>query len=929
MADGKVIIDTSVDSKGAVNDINGMESKVKAPLKRIAALMAAAFSVKAIANFAKEAESLYETQLTQEVKLATIMKQRMGSTDKQIQQVKDLASEQQQLGVIGDEVQLAGAQQIATFLNEQKSLEALIPAMNNLIAQQYGYSATAESAKNIGNLFGKVMQGQTTALKRVGITFTEAEEKVLKYGNEQERAAMLAQVITNNVGNMNSALANTPFGQQQQLSNTIGDIKENFGQAFVNIKSLFLPALNTLAGIANKASLAFVSLSKSLGAAFGIDLSNNSFGAISQQSDGVSALADGMDDVANSTKKANKQAKAGVRAFDGLINIQTNKDGSSDKSSGSAGSSAKTASVPKVDKSAGKAIDIIGSIKDKASELKGIIDNLFGSTKLTTSAQNLVNSVITALQKIGTSALSIGKSVGTNILNGIKNYFNNNKKYISDSLSTIFDNISGISLNIGSLAESLADILEELEGPEAAQITESIIGIFANSKLGIATLLSSIAKDFSSLLTKPIVDNTKKIKTAFNGILTFVAPIMKTLEDAVTNTWSKINETYETYVSPAFDAFTQAVTDTLGAFLDMWNAYVSPVLAEIGAEVPQLWAEYIQPVIDSAIEFIGKVAEMISTLWSNVLLPVVQWIISKAGPYISGALQAIWIVVKTFVKNTSAKIKSIIDVFSSIVTFLTDIFKEDFDKAWKDIRGIIDSVINLIGTQITRFVNTIKGIASAIGTAFKGAWDSIVLAFGLDKVKEFFQGVWDGITDAFSNVTNWFKEKFSAAWQAVKDVFSTGGKVFTGIKDGIINGLMKVINTLIRGINIVIKKPFDALNDALATIKKIEILGVKPFSFIGKIEVPQIPELEIPKLATGAVLPPNKPFLATVGDQRHGTNVEAPLDTIVQAMNIALAKNGGNSGGDIVINIDGNEIFRVVQNKANEFTKRTGLEAFT
>ena len=91
MADGKVVIDTSVDSKGAVNDINGMESKVKVPLKRIASLIAVAFSAKAIADFAKEAESLYETQLTQEVKLATIMKQRMGSTDKQIQQVKDLA----------------------------------------------------------------------------------------------------------------------------------------------------------------------------------------------------------------------------------------------------------------------------------------------------------------------------------------------------------------------------------------------------------------------------------------------------------------------------------------------------------------------------------------------------------------------------------------------------------------------------------------------------------------------------------------------------------------------------------------------------------------------------------------------------------------------------------------------------------------------
>ena len=71
--------------------------------------------------------------------------------------------------------------------------------MNNLLAQQKGLNATQTDAVNIGNLMGKVMQGQTSALTRVGISFTAAQEEVLKYGNEQEKAAMLAQVITDNV----------------------------------------------------------------------------------------------------------------------------------------------------------------------------------------------------------------------------------------------------------------------------------------------------------------------------------------------------------------------------------------------------------------------------------------------------------------------------------------------------------------------------------------------------------------------------------------------------------------------------------------------------------------------------------------------------------------------------------------------------------
>ena len=177
----------------------------------------------------KDLADAYAVQEVAETKLATVMQQRMGATDAEIQSIKDLASAQQELGVIGDEVQLSGAQQIATFLNEKASLETLLPAMNNLLAQQKGLNATTQDAVTVGNLMGKVMQGQTSALTRVGITFDEAEEKVLKYGTEQERAAMLAQVITNNVGEMNAQLAQTESGKQQQLVNTLGDMKEQLG----------------------------------------------------------------------------------------------------------------------------------------------------------------------------------------------------------------------------------------------------------------------------------------------------------------------------------------------------------------------------------------------------------------------------------------------------------------------------------------------------------------------------------------------------------------------------------------------------------------------------------------------------------------------------------------------------------------------------
>ena len=234
--DGKSFKDLAKDAEGLKKVITSTVSEaqqLKGNVINFAALAtgldAAQRSFNQLQAGMKDLADAYAVQEVAETKLATVMQQRMGATDAEIQSIKELASAQQELGVIGDEVQLSGAQQIATFLNEKASLETLLPAMNNLLAQQKGLNATTQDAVTVGNLMGKVMQGQTSALTRVGITFDEAEEKVLKYGTEQERAAMLAQVITNNVGEMNAQLAQTESGKQQQLVNTLGDMKEQLG----------------------------------------------------------------------------------------------------------------------------------------------------------------------------------------------------------------------------------------------------------------------------------------------------------------------------------------------------------------------------------------------------------------------------------------------------------------------------------------------------------------------------------------------------------------------------------------------------------------------------------------------------------------------------------------------------------------------------
>lgn len=221
-------------------------NRMVSTFKKIGAALIAGFSVQKMKEFAVECMDAYKVQVEAETKLETVMKQRMNSSASSIQSVKDLTAAQQELGVVGDEVQMAGAQQLATFLKSDTALKSLIPAMNDLAVQQNGVNVSSGNMVSIGNLMGKVMSGQTSALKKVGITFDESQEKVLKYGTEEERAAVLAQVITDNVGHMNQEIAKTDDGKQQQFKNTLGDLQEVIGGKLIPLQTMYYGVLATV-----------------------------------------------------------------------------------------------------------------------------------------------------------------------------------------------------------------------------------------------------------------------------------------------------------------------------------------------------------------------------------------------------------------------------------------------------------------------------------------------------------------------------------------------------------------------------------------------------------------------------------------------------------------------------------------------------------
>lgn len=240
-------------------------------------------------------------------------------------------------------------------------------------------------------------------------------------------------------------------------------------------------------------------------------------------------------------------------------------------------------------------------------------------------------------------------------------------------------------------------------------------------------------------------------------------------------------------------------------------------------------------------------------------------------------------------------------------------------------------------TAITVALLTIGGAIAII----TGAWIPLLIAAMAaavvwivakwTSIKDWFSGLWEkvasgavaawgGIKSAFKSVPEWFQGKFRDAWQKVKDVFSTGGRIWSGIKEGIENTFRTVVNAIIRGMNTIIAVPFNKINSMLNTIRNAHFLGISPFQNMWGVNPLPVPQ--IPMLARGAVIPANRQFLAVLGDQRNGNNLEAPESLLRQI----VREEAGSAGSryEFIARLDRRTLFDEVITEAKLRKGQTG-----
>lgn len=274
-------------------------------------------------------------------------------------------------------------------------------------------------------------------------------------------------------------------------------------------------------------------------------------------------------------------------------------------------------------------------------------------------------------------------------------------------------------------------------------------------------------------------------------------------------------------------------------------------------------------------EALRSIIESLKRIWDS---PVVQFIV-KTVLYV--AMQRIaWIL-----SSVGLVLEGIADILDGNV--------------WEGIKKV--------GLGLLDLMNPIGGLQDG----FKSLWE---------KVASGALSAWEGIKNAFKSVPEWFQSKFRDAWQKVKDVFSTGGRIWSGIKEGIESTFRTVVNAIIRGMNTIIAVPFNKINSMLNTIRNAHFLGISPFQNMWGVNPLPVPQ--IPMLARGAVIPANRQFLAVLGDQRNGNNLEAPESLLRQI----VREEAGSAGSryEFIARLDRRTLFDEVITEAKLRKGQTG-----
>ena len=739
---------------------------------------------------------------------------------------------------------------------------------------------------------------------------TQAEKSLLRYNYIMEKSIDIQ-------GDMARTLV-TPANALRVLSAQLTQMKRALGDIISVIVAKFIPYIQAMVSIIADAAKAFAAL-------LGFELPDLNYENLDTggYADDLEAGEDALVGAGDAAKKLKKQ----LMGFDEL-NILSSPDSDSDSGSGGGGIGGgldmdpieydflKNLDTSKMDEIKAKMKEIFEYIPVIAAALGGLSLGKFLADLTTASIKtDGIKQALSLLGKKITLTAGITLAVtglvleGKGVLSAIKEGLNGVNfteilggggslvagaaligKFFGSAIigGAIGAIVAGAGMLFAGLWDAIKNGLDWLSGlliPAGTTLMGAGIGALIGSVGGPLGALIGVCVGLVVDGIILLVQHWETVSAWFVSVFEAIGQFFVDVWNGIVAVWNTVAEWFNTWViQPIAGFFVFLWTGISTAASDCWNAIV----------------EFFTPAVEWFSELFGSIYQTLSDIFYNIgVIACGCWEIIKA----------VWSIVSEWFDE------HVITPVCDFFTLLWNGIKYSAISAWEGIKSVFTTIGNWINTYVIQ----------PVAKFFSGLWDGFLTAA---------KKAWDGVKSVFSAVGTFFKDVFTKAWKGIVAVFSIAGEIFVDIKDGIVSAFKFVVNGIIRGLNKVVSIPFGGINAALGWLRDLEILGLKPFSGLTTISIPQIP-----LLASGGVVDEGQMFIAReagpelVGSIGRKTAV-ANNDQIISGIEAGVyramvAANSGKSGSSqtirIVNEIDGAVVGEKVIEYHNGRVLQTGM----
>lgn len=397
-----------------------------------------------------------------------------------------------------------------------------------------------------------------------------------------------------------------------------------------------------------------------------------------------------------------------------------------------------------------------------------------------------------------------------------------------------------------------------------------------------------------------------------------------------TSVFDKISDSVKR-LQPQVDRLKESWKNLKDAMERLWNSEPVQKIASLFANLAKAIA------IDTFEATIGSLTGIFDTLTGEIKL--FQGALETISSLIKGDYKKAWESVGGSADGFTESIQGQKRIFDSMPKWAMQMFnnvlggyanfieladaltRTDWAKIWENFKGEVSNRIEEVKSNFSglksKISNDLSNLNETVSTKVKTFKDEMSKRWSEIKTNtsETWGNVKNSISNSLNSVNNFIKNTFipawRTAWNGVKNVFKSIWNSIAKIAESAVNMIISAINSCIRQLNKINITPPKWVT---------KVTGMGNFGF----NIKELSKVTIPRLASGAVIPPNGEFLAMLGDQKNGRNLETPESLLRQI----VREESGKQEIVVVIEGDTSKIFRVVQKEAQDYTYRTGKPAF-